>query len=275
MRRAHPPGGRTGKAASVFHLLDATNRRPRNRSAHRGARNDRGGRRGARQAAVAPDARLRRLFGRLRGQSQPGRDRLPLAPEPVARPRLEHQALHHRGRPGPLRERGHARHGGARGRRTGRRRGLAGRPVPARRRRSDLRQHQIHDQELWRGGHGRAAGGAPQRGGCRARDRPDLRGRVALRRAARRPRVPLRNLDLGRPAERPVLQPRARQRERRVLPAQSSRVRGRPPGCRARGARRAGAAEAARGRHPSRDRGPRQRRLADDVPPHPADKQAL
>ena len=54
---------------------------------------------------------------------------------------------------------------------------------------------------------------------------------------------------LGRPAERPLLQPRPVHRERPRLPGEPAGVRGRSPRRRPRGARRPGAAEAARRAH--------------------------
>ena len=80
---------------------------------------------------------------------------------------------------------------------------LARRPVPARRRRPHLRHAPLRATASYGGGrHGRGAGRAGRAGRHRARDRPGLRGRVALRLPARRPRLRLRRLDLGRPAER-------------------------------------------------------------------------
>ena len=127
----------------------------------------------------------------------------------AAHPGLEHQAVHHRRRAGPLRQRGHAGHRGARDAAARAEGGLARRPLPARRRRPDLRQPPLRAPGLRRRSHGRGPGRAARGGRHRARDRPGLRRRVALRLAARRPGLGLRHLDLGRPAERPGLQPRA------------------------------------------------------------------
>ncbi len=100
----------------------------------------------------------------------------------------------------------------------------------------------VHAPRLRRRRDRRGAREAARRGGHRARHRSRRRRRVALRLAARRPGLRLRHLDLGRPAERAVVQPRPRQRGRQRLPDQAAAVRRRPPRRGAGGARDRGQA---------------------------------
>ncbi len=230
----------------MFSALDATYRPARDSPARPPARLRGGAGRGApRQAAHRPDALRRRLLERLRGGGERRRAKsdLPLAPEHPAHPRLEHEAVHDLRGPGPLRERGHARHRGARDRRAGRGGRLPREPVPPRRRRPDLRQPPLHDQVVRRRGDRAGPRGAARRHGHHARHGPRLRRRVRLRLPARRPRLRLRRVGLGRPPQRAVVQPRPVHGGRARLPGEPARVRGRAPGRSPRGARRHRAAE--------------------------------
>ena len=125
-----------------------------------------------------------RLLGRLRGQRGPTGGPSSAGAPDAAHPGLEHQALHHGGRAGPLRRRGHAGHRGAR-------RGRA-RPRTASGAATSICAAAATPPSAAAGspaartaaGPGRGAG-RPARGGRhRARDRAGVRGRVALRLAA-------------------------------------------------------------------------------------------
>ena len=248
---------RSGGPASVFFASDAPTCPARNSPARRAARHRGGPGRGHHGQAPGPlYARSGRLLGGICGRCerrQAARG-LPLAPADAAHPRLEHEAVHHHRRAVPLRGRGHAPHRGPRHGRARPRGGVPGQPLPARRRRPDLRQPPLHPARLprrrHRGGPGRSARG----GGHRPRDRARVRRRVRLRLAARRPRLRLRRIDVGRAAERPLLQPRALHRERPELPGEPARVRGRPARRCAGGGGGRGAAEARARASPPRTR---------------------
>ena len=109
----------------------------------------------------------------------------------------------------------------------------------------------------------------------RARDRSGVRRRVALRLAARRPGLRLRHVDLGGPAERAVLQPRARQRGRLGVPGRTRR-RSRPPGSTLRSRHAASRCAARPGRAARRPAGgARERGVAADGAAREAHQQAV
>src|SRR5918995_905495 len=190
--------------ASVFSALDAKNRAshagpPRAPARRRGGP----GAAGDRQASHARDAPRRRLRGGLRGgrrRAEAARD-LPVAGGHPADPRVQREALHHHGRARPVRRGGHPGNRGARKRPARRRGHLPRQPLPSRRRRPDLRLAPLRPALIWR----RRGRRRPRRAGRGRRDpagdRPRLWRRVLLRLPARRPRVRLRRLALGRPAE--------------------------------------------------------------------------
>ena len=168
----------------------------------------------ARRARL-PDALRRRRLGRAGGRPRQRAPGLRPAPRYAAHPRLGQQALHHLHRALALRRRRPPDHQRA-GRRRRRPQRRAGRqPLPARRRRPELR--------LAAGGR---AGGRPRARPGPARDhRARDRRRVGLRLAARRAVGGLPHHQRGRAAERADLQPRPLGQAPALLPAEPRALR--------------------------------------------------